>query len=434
MRRSSILGRGWLQGPLAGVLVAAVAGSLALAYVVAATGRLAVDTSWSRKELTSIRSLWIGSLGPVPADPSNKYADDERAAALGHALFFDAHFSGNGRIACSTCHRPARLFQDGRVRERGMGAGNRRTPSIVGAAYSPWQFWDGGRDSLWSQIQVPLESAEEMGSDRTWLAHVVDRRYRRQYEAIFGPLPSGLSRLPEHAGPVKDRAARRNWNAMSPSQQHAVSEVLANTGKAIEAYERKLLPGPARFDRYAAAVLSGHERQAGTIYTADEAQGLRLFVGAAGCVECHNGPLFTNHAFENIGVPAVPGLPPDPGRAAGAREVKRTEFNCAGPFSDAPPGGCLRLQTLATGPGLLGQFKTPSLRNVARIPPYMHAGQFPTLQRVVEHYSVAPPAPLGHSIILPLDFNPQQKEQLVAFLQTLDGPLATDPTWLEPPR
>ncbi len=424
----------WLRGPFAAIAIVAAAGLLGLGYVVAATGGLAIDTSWSKKELTSMRSLWIGSLPSVPPDPSDKFADDQRAAKLGHKLFFDARFSGNGRVSCSTCHQPALLFQDGRPRARAIGTAARRTPSIIGAAYSPWQFWDGSKDSLWAQAQRPMESAVEMGSDRTFIAHQVARHYRREYESLFGPLPPGLASLPEHAGPTASAPARSAWRQLTAVQRRSVSNVLANVGKAIEAYERKIVPGPARFDRYVAAVLSGHGDQAKTIFSADETQGLRLFVGAARCTDCHNGPLLTNHSFENVGVPAVPGLPPDPGRKRGVRLVLRDEFNCMGPFSDAPPGSCAKLRfAVTTGPSLLGQFKTPSLRNVAEMAPYMHAGQFATLKRVVDFYSRAPSAPAGRSVVLPLDLMPQQKTQLIAFLMTLSGPLATDPKWLTPP-
>ena len=318
---------------------------------------------------------------------------------------------------------------------RRIGTAARRTPSIVGAGYSPWQFWDGSKDSLWAQAATPMERAVEMGSDRTYIAHQVARYYRREYEAVFGPLPAALARLPEHAGPVADAAARSAWARLTAAERRSVSRVLANLGKAIEAYERKIVPGPARFDRYAAAVLSGHADQAKAVYTADEAEGLRLFVGAARCIDCHNGPLLTNHSFENVGVPAVPGLPPDPGRQRGVRLVLKDEFNCMGPFSDAPPGSCAKLRFAVTsGPGLLGQFKTPSLRNVAEIAPYMHAGQMATLKRVVDFYSRAPAAPAGRSVVLPLDLTPQQKTQLIAFLRTLSGPLATEPRWLAAPN
>ena len=245
-------------------------------------------------------------------------------------------------------------------------------------------------------------------------------------------MPPELSRLPRHAGPAGGRAAATAWKTMRPGQQEAVSRVVANVGKALEAYERKLLPGPARFDRYAQAVLSGHQAAADSILTGDEAQGLRLFIGGAGCIDCHNGPLFTNFSFENVGAPAVPSLPPDPGRLRGAKLVRKDEFNAAGPFSDAR-GDSLKLRTIAIGPSLLGAFKTPSLRNVALTAPYMHAGQLKTLEDVVSFYSRAPAAPLGRTLVAPLDLTAQQRRQLVAFLTTLTGAPATDPRWLRPP-
>ncbi len=211
--------------------------------------------------------------------------------------------------------------------------------------------------------------------------------------------------------------------------------MLANLGKAIEAYERKINPGPARFDRYAQAVLTGHLGRAKTIYDGDQVAGLRLFIGAAGCIACHNGPLLTNHAFENVGVPAAPGLPPAPGRQNGVKLVLQNEFNGAGRYSDAPGAGSAKLDTMIVhSPSLAGQFKTPSLRNVGELAPYMQAGQFATLEQVIDFYSRAPDPPIGRSLIKPLGLTEQQKSQLIAFLQTLQGPPATDRRWLEPPR
>jgi len=424
----------WLFRPFAGLLICGVGVSFGLVYVVAATGGLAIHTPWSKMELRSIRSLRLGALPAVPPDPSNRYADDAQAAELGHRLFFDARFSVDDRVSCATCHKPDRLFQDGLPRARGLGLDDRRTPSIVGAAYSPWLNWDGSADTLWAQATGPFEEAIEMGGDRTFAAHLIARHYRRRYEAVFGPLPADLARLPRHAGPSGDAATRSAWRSMSAVDRRSVSRVLANMGKAIEAYERKLNPGPALFDRYAQAVLSGHPGRAKTIYSGDQVEGLRLFIGAAGCIDCHNGPLFTNEAFENTGVPPAFGLSPDPGRQVGVKLVLKDPFNSAGSFSDAPPGAPTRLGTAVTSsPSLAGQFKTPSLRNVADIAPYMHAGQFATLQQVVDFYSRAPAAPLGRSLLRPLGLTSQEKAQLVAFLRTLSGPLAGDPKWLAPP-
>jgi len=72
------------------------------------------DHDWTAEEIETLRSLWIGSMPPLPPDPSNQYADDLQAATLGHRLFFDTRFSSNGQVACSTCHIPSMMFTDGR--------------------------------------------------------------------------------------------------------------------------------------------------------------------------------------------------------------------------------------------------------------------------------------------------------------------------------
>lgn len=246
----------------------------------AATG--CARSPWTEAEEAMLRSLWIGSLPPLPADPSNRYGDDRQAAALGQKLFFDIRFSSNGQVACATCHLPDRLFQDGVPLAHGVGTTNRRTMTLVGAAYSPWFFWDGRKDSLWAQALGPLENPVEHGGNRTMYAHLIDQYYRAEYEAIFGPLPV-ISHLPTNAGPVDDPVARAAWEAMPAADQEAVTRIYVNMGKAIAAYERLLLPGPSRFDAYVEATLQGEYRKAQTLLNADEIAGLKLFIGAANC-------------------------------------------------------------------------------------------------------------------------------------------------------
>jgi cytochrome c peroxidase len=123
-------------------------------------------------------------------------------------------------------------------------------------------------------------------------------------------------------------------------------------------------------------------------------------------------------------VPEASGLPRDTGRAAGARQVIDDEFNCLGRFSDARPEQCGELRFLATdGDRQLRQFRPPSLRNVAERAPYMHAGQFRTLDEVLAHYDRAPAAPAGRTELRPLRLSRTEIRQLVAFLGTLSGPV-----------
>jgi len=392
------------------------------------------QTKWSEEELRELRTLWIGSLQSLPADPSNKYADDAKAAEFGQKLFFDARFSFNGEVACGTCHLPDLLFQDGTPLANGVGTTNRRTMTVIGTAYSPWLFWDGRKDSQWAQALGPLESPVEHGSNRTYYAHLIDHYYRAEYETLFGEMPD-VSHLPFIAGSVQSEEVTAAWEAMSPEDQENVTRIYVNMGKAIAAYERKLIPGESRFDQYVEAVLNNDYETANTIFLSDEIVGLKLFIGEANCTNCHNGPLFTNNDFHNTGVPAVASLPEDTGRAKGVQQVLADEFNCLSIYSDAQPDQCSELNFLVVDAHQQErQFKPPSLRNVFGREPYMHAGQFTTLEEVVNHYNTAPEAPVGHSELAPLNLNDEQLAQIIAFLKTLSAPLNTDELWLTKPE
>lgn len=395
---------------------------------------------WTAEEQGSIASLWIGYLPPLPTDASNLVADNPAAARFGHQLFFDKRFSGNGEVACASCHAPAKHFTDGLALSVGMGITGRSAPSIVGTAYHPFIFWDGRVDSQWAQALGPMESVVEHGGSRMQFAHLIagDTDYRQQYEALFAPLPdlSNTTRFPPRAGPV-DKQANPNiagaWASMSDTDRDTVTRIYVNIGKAIAAYERLLLPSPARFDQYAKAVInddSGGQKS----LTPEEVEGLRLFIGKARCIECHNGPLFTNDGFHNISSPVPQGKPYDWGRSIGVQKVLNSEFNCLSEYSDAQPEDCPELRFIKrVGDDLAGSFKAPGLRNVTQTAPYMHDGQLADLDAVMDHYNKAPTSPFGHSMLIKLDLEPHQLEQLKAFLHTLDSTVAADAQWLEPP-
>jgi cytochrome c peroxidase len=380
---------------------------------------------WSAADIELLRSLSLAELGPLPADPTNRVADDPRAAELGRQFFFDPRFSANGLVSCATCHLPERDFQDGRALSAGVGTTDRRAMPIAGTARLPFLFWDGRKDSPWAQALGPLESPVEHGGTRAQYAHVVAEHYRADYERIFGPLPD-LSAIPRVAGPVADPAAARAWRGLPPDARDRVTEVFVNLGKAIAAYERRIEPGPTRFDTYVDAIVRTGRAPAGVL-TGDEVAGLRLFTGKANCLQCHNGPLLTNGDFHNTGIPANPALPPDRGRIAGARQVLADEFNRRSQWSDAP-AQATELDFLATGaPEQERAFKVPSLRNVAERAPYMHAGQLADLGEVLRHYNRAPAAPGGRTELKPLKLSDRELGQLEAFLRTLSGPtLAPD--------
>lgn len=148
--------------------------------------------------------------------------------------------------------------------------------------------------------------------------------------------------------------------------------------------------------------------------------GLRLFLGKGECINCHNGPLFTDNYFHNTGVPDARGLPRDQGRVAALATVKADAFNCTGRYSDAGPRDCAELRFMATDdPAMMRAFKTPSLRSVAERAPYMHAGQVATLEEALEHYRRAPRAPAGKSELRNTGITSREAAQLAAFLRAL---------------
>ncbi len=87
----------------------------------AAVGPPSPKGEWTPAERTVLRDLSITGLGPIPPDPSNAFADDPRAVALGQKLFFDKRFSANGEVSCASCHKPELGFQDGLPLARGVG-------------------------------------------------------------------------------------------------------------------------------------------------------------------------------------------------------------------------------------------------------------------------------------------------------------------------
>jgi cytochrome c peroxidase len=141
--------------------------------------------------------------------------------------------------------------------------------------------------------------------------------------------------------------------------------------------------------------------------------------------------MFTDHGFHNIGVPYAEGLDRDWGRYQGVRKVIKDEFNCLGEYSDAGKEDCAELRFAKTARDeTIGAFKTPTLRNVTETAPYMHSGQFASLDEVLEHYRRPPRAPIGHTDLVPIQLTAEEIEQLKAFLHTLSGPPAVAPELL----
>ena len=192
------------------------------------------------------------------------------------------------------------------------------------------------------------------------------------------------------------------WDGRAPSLEDQVVQPIANPAEmassareaaarvglseaalrdALASYVRTILSGGSPFDRY----MGG---DAAALTPAAQA-GLRLFTGKAGCAGCHVGPNFTDERFHNTGA----GKSEDAGRAAvTGREQDR------------------------------GAFKTPSLREAARTPPYMHDGSLATLEDAIDFYDKGGRAnPQLDPEIRPLHLSAAEKAELAEFLRALNG-------------
>ena len=359
----------------------------------------------------------IESLSPLPdkppPSPTNRVADNPDAAQLGQMFFFDARFSKEGMVSCATCHSPFHGFADVEATSLGNRRGTRNSPTLLNAAYNKWQFWDGRAETLWAQALFALEGEEEQAGTRLQYAHLIKRHYEVAYESVFGTLPEleDATRFPPNGKPG-DVA----FDNMSAVDQIAVNTVFANIGKAIEAYERLLITPNAPFDRYVA----GTEEA----ITLEAKRGLKIFIGKGVCVLCHGTPHFRDNDFHNLGIPHGP-LPEDTGRFQGIAKLLADPFNSAGIYSDSRVDAANTLNLLEPRLEHQGEFKTPTLRNVALTPPYFHTGEFPTLASVIEFNDAGGTtnefAGRSAAPVEPLHLNEQEKRDLVEFLETLTG-------------
>jgi cytochrome c peroxidase len=346
------------------------------------------------------------------------------------------------RISCSRCHSPSTGFTDQRSvpDNTSLGAGftGRNAPTLYNVAFQTWYFWDGRKDTLWSQALGPTESPVEHNGNRVAFAMVIRDHYKTLHEAVFGPLPAELNDLgttyPFPAPPAApdfplqgrpgdgpSAGGFANYDALPAGHQQAVNLVFADFGKSIEAYERLIVSRNSRFDQF---VASG-----GTSgLTASEQNGLKIFLGKGRCLLCHSGPNFTDNTFHNIGVAQIGTGPPavpagDRGRLDGIPQVQADPFNSVGAFSDNVTAGLAKLSGLSADPGQLGRMKTPTLRSIAETGPYMHTGHLKTLTEVIQFYNAGGNVSgfVGFNELIPLGLTATEIDDLVAFMLTLDG-------------
>ena len=172
----------------------------------------------------------------APKSPTNRFADDPNAAAVGVRLFHDERLSANGKISCAHCHQVDHAFTDQKRVAVGLGTGTRDTMSLFDVAHVRQPFWDGAADSLWMQALEPFEAPLEHGIDRvTVLRKIVeDDPLREAFTKVFGPLPdvSDHSRFPAATPRVEaPLVLREAWSGMKSEDQALVNAAYAKLGR-----------------------------------------------------------------------------------------------------------------------------------------------------------------------------------------------------------
>jgi cytochrome c peroxidase len=404
--------------------------------------------AFTEEEFDLIKQFQLTS-GPPP-NTTNKYADNEQAAVFGQQLFFEKTYAGKltvadpalgavgdtGKLACASCHDVTRFYVDTRSKPNNLSLGvkvtTRNAPTLVNVAYYQWNSWGGKEDSLWYQGANGCESAVNFGGNRLQYAHMLYLKYRTQYNALFpvpidpllDPTPGGtgdLNRFPLNGAPgTAGTPLDTAWKGMTDGDRDIVNTIMANVGKAIEAYERKLVSRNAPIDRY---IAGDH-----AALTSAQKRGLQLFIGKAACVDCHSGPTMTDSRFYNTGIPQAVGLnapPADNGRFDEIPKTLSNNFNTASKYSDDQELGKAKLIPLMQTEDLRGRFRTGMLRQIEMTGPYMHNGSLATLEDVVRFYNwgggSAGFAGTKSPGMVPLLLTDGEQADLVAFLHALTG-------------
>ncbi|MBI3184168.1 MAG: c-type cytochrome [Myxococcales bacterium] len=312
-------------------------------------------------------------LAPMPE--AHKPKPDQ--VALGRSLFFDARLSGDGSLACASCHDPAKGFSNGkRLSDAYPGALHfRAVPSIVNAAHRKYLHWDGRITDLADLVRDHITDAQFMNADGRLVIERLRQvpEYEEGFKRAFGGEPT-FGRILNVVA-----AFMRSVN----STGHPLDRYLAGDKGALSAEARR---------------------------------GLELFTGKAGCAQCHGGALLTDEQFHRLGVPENPQILAEPLRHI----TFRRHFKILG----TPGYHALRedvgLYALTKREEDRSKFRTPSLREVGLRQAFMHNGAFRSPEEVVDFYDRGGGGATGKDPKLAsLGLSQQERRDLVAFLRSL---------------
>lgn len=266
----------------------------------------------------------------------------------------------------------------------------RNAPSLLNVVFEKHLFWDGRENELETQIWSPIMAADEMAAPS--VGWVLDK----------------IKSLPGYVGEFEE---------VFPGRGISMDTV----GEAVAAYERSLVLGNSRFDRWR---YGGQE----DALSPQEKEGFKIFTGKANCSTCHKlGPkysLFSDGLFHDTGLAYA--------NTMGIRDARykvrlapdnythRTEEELA-MISDPIPNDVGRFEVTHDSDDRWA-YKTPTLRNIELTFPYMHSGVFGTLEQVVDYYNRGGDYSANKSeLIKPLGLSTDEKQALVAFLKSLTG-------------
>lgn len=328
-------------------------------------------------------------LPPLPLKFANVSAGK---VALGRRLFFDRRLSFNNTLSCAMCHLEEDAFASTQSKKAiGMEGRTirRNSPSLLNVVYQRTLFHDGRESRLDLQAWLPLLAEDEMANPS--MGHVLDRigaleDYTVQFEQVY------------------------------PGEGISVRSV----GDAIASFEATLLSANSRFDRW----YYGTEKD---LLNEQEVAGFRIFTGKGGCSGCHriepDSALLTDHQFHNTGIGYRAAMRPEREYVIPLAPGVETKMSLEtiDAFGEKPRNDVGRFEVTLKESDRWA-YKTPSLRNVSRTPPYMHDGSIATLEDVIEYYSSGAAAKFGNNgYLVHLNLAADEKAALAAFLRSLDG-------------
>lgn len=367
------------RAPIIGTIFAALLAGLLLA---SCGGSVEVPSP------DELRAMGLGTLPPVSMPPDNPLSAVK--IELGELLYFDKRMSGNSQVSCANCHIPDMGWGDGG--DLSLGYTNtlhwRNSQTIINAVYLQKFFWGGSARSL------------ELQAKSAWTGNAAGNLDPAMAE-------ERMRQIPEYV-----RLFQEAFGADAPSFGDAL--------RAVAAFESTITSRNVPYDLY----LQGDD----DALTDAAKRGLNLFVGSAGCMECHSGRLLTDESFHNLAVPENSQFATDPQRQIMLRYKTRANGVTEEIYRTAATD--LGLYYVTKRDEDKGKFRTPPLREVNQTGPYMHNGVFFTLEEVVEFYNRGGgDDPSKSTLMQPLDLTSDEIADLVAFLESLTG----DTIIVEPP-